>query len=223
VADKKQDRKEQDKGARLLVLPCVDSTVGSSYFSGLQSAQAIRLLPVALASTLSFRISSDQPDVIVIATEDFTGWRNSESLTESLANTPTVLLTTEVSGRLKKQASRLHIHSLLPLDVSVHQLLTAIAGTAAGLAVGLAQADSVLPDWNESADEEQLFTEHLTAREMEVLRLMASGHGNKRIAAILHISEHTAKFHVSSVLAKLGATSRTEAVTLGITRGLVAI
>ena len=65
--------------------------------------------------------------------------------------------------------------------------------------------------------------EELTAREVEVLRLMARGQRNKQLAAQLKISEHTAKFHVSSVLAKLGAQTRTEAVTIGMTRGLVAI
>jgi DNA-binding NarL/FixJ family response regulator len=67
------------------------------------------------------------------------------------------------------------------------------------------------------------FSEHLTGREIEVLRLIANGRSNKQIASQLRISEHTAKFHVSSVLAKLGASSRTEAVSLGILRGLVAI
>jgi DNA-binding NarL/FixJ family response regulator len=65
--------------------------------------------------------------------------------------------------------------------------------------------------------------EHLTARETVVLRLMALGLVNKEIASRLDISKHTAKFHVSSILAKLGAASRTEAVTIGMTRGLVAI
>ena len=66
-------------------------------------------------------------------------------------------------------------------------------------------------------------TEDLTTREVEVLRLMARGQTNKQVAAQLKISEHTAKFHVSSVLSKLGARTRTEAVTIGMTRGLVAI
>ena len=52
---------------------------------------------------------------------------------------------------------------------------------------------------------------------------MALGHGNKEIASRLNISEHTVKFHVSAVLAKLGAASRTEAVSIGIVRGLIAI
>ena len=63
--------------------------------------------------------------------------------------------------------------------------------------------------------------EPLTARELEVLQLMALGLPNKTIAARLHISEHTAKFHVSSIMMKLGAASRTEAVTLGARRGLL--
>jgi DNA-binding NarL/FixJ family response regulator len=63
--------------------------------------------------------------------------------------------------------------------------------------------------------------EPLTARELEVLQLMALGLPNKIIASRLHISEHTAKFHVSSIMMKLGAASRTEAVTLGARRGLL--
>jgi two-component system, NarL family, response regulator YdfI len=63
--------------------------------------------------------------------------------------------------------------------------------------------------------------EALTAREQEVLQLMAEGLPNRQIAARLHISPHTVKFHVASILAKLGAASRTEAVTLGARRGYV--
>ncbi|HSB14037.1 MAG TPA: LuxR C-terminal-related transcriptional regulator, partial [Bryobacteraceae bacterium] len=61
----------------------------------------------------------------------------------------------------------------------------------------------------------------LTARELEVLRMMAEGAANKIIAWKLGISEHTVKFHVASILAKLGASSRTEAVTIGIRKGLI--
>jgi len=63
--------------------------------------------------------------------------------------------------------------------------------------------------------------EELTPREVEVLRLLADGLGNKEVALRLGISDHTVKFHISSILAKLGAGSRTEAVTLGIRRGLI--
>ncbi|KAA6456873.1 response regulator transcription factor [Acidobacteria bacterium AB60] len=65
--------------------------------------------------------------------------------------------------------------------------------------------------------------EPLTARESEVLALLADGAGNKEIAARLAISEHTVKFHVSSILNKLGAATRTEAVTRGYKEGLIVI
>ena len=63
----------------------------------------------------------------------------------------------------------------------------------------------------------------LTSREGEVLGLVAEGLANKAIARRLGISEHTVKFHVAAILAKLGAGSRTEAVRLGAQRGLVAL
>lgn len=65
--------------------------------------------------------------------------------------------------------------------------------------------------------------EALTERELEVLKLLAQGMPNKEIAAQLVISERTAKFHVSSIMGKLGATNRTEAVSLAAQRGLITL
>jgi two-component system, NarL family, response regulator LiaR len=65
--------------------------------------------------------------------------------------------------------------------------------------------------------------EPLTERELEVLNLLAQGMPNKEIAAHLVISERTAKFHVSSIMGKLGATNRTEAVSLAAQRGLITL
>ena len=61
----------------------------------------------------------------------------------------------------------------------------------------------------------------LTPRELGVLRLVAQGLGNKEIAAELDLSAHTVKYHLASVLAKLGVRSRTEAVSRGIRTGLL--
>jgi DNA-binding NarL/FixJ family response regulator len=63
--------------------------------------------------------------------------------------------------------------------------------------------------------------ELLTGREIEILQLLAQGLANKQIAARLGISAHTVKFHISSIYGKLGATSRTEAVRLGLQKGLI--
>jgi len=63
----------------------------------------------------------------------------------------------------------------------------------------------------------------LTTREIEVLRLVASGHANKEISARLSINEETTKSHVKNILAKLGAKDRTHAVSLGLKRGIISL
>jgi DNA-binding NarL/FixJ family response regulator len=68
---------------------------------------------------------------------------------------------------------------------------------------------------------EEPLHEPLTARETEVLQLLAQGLANKQIAVALGISEHTVKFHISSIYGKLEVTNRTEAVRAGARRGLV--
>jgi DNA-binding NarL/FixJ family response regulator len=72
-----------------------------------------------------------------------------------------------------------------------------------------------------SASDEDEFAEPLTARESQVLELLAEGKSNKEIASALEVSEHTVKFHVSSIIAKLGVAGRTEAVTRGLRDGLI--
>jgi two-component system NarL family response regulator len=62
---------------------------------------------------------------------------------------------------------------------------------------------------------------NLTAREMDVLRLMVDGRGNREIAAALGISESGVKGHVNSIFGKLGASDRTQAVTLALRRGII--
>jgi two-component system, NarL family, response regulator YdfI len=65
--------------------------------------------------------------------------------------------------------------------------------------------------------------EQLTRRELEVLEVLAEGLSNRAIAARLSISEHTVKFHVSSIFAKLGAENRTDAVRRGVRQGLITL
>ncbi len=63
--------------------------------------------------------------------------------------------------------------------------------------------------------------DELTPREIEVLRMLAEGLGNREMAVRLGISDHTVKFHISSILDKFGAATRTEAVTMGIRMGII--
>jgi DNA-binding NarL/FixJ family response regulator len=202
----------------LVVLPVVGSMLHGGRFQSLRAVRELDLLPVSLPSTLLFRVQSDHPDVIVIAAGEafLTGPSQRRALQEVFADIPAVLLAAQANTATVRSAARLRIYSVLPMDVSTHQLVTAIAATVAGFAV-------TLPRPIAAPAEAMRISEDLTARELEVLRLMARGFRNKQLATMLNISEHTAKFHVSSVLAKLGARTRTEAVTIGMTRGLVAI
>jgi len=111
--------------------------------------------------------------------------------------------------------------AILLRDVTAGELAATVRAVAEGLVVlhPAVAALAFAPRGERPAGEEPV--EPLTAREVEVLRLVADGLPNKSIALALGISEHTVKFHVGSILAKLGAASRTEAVTTAIRRGLV--
>ena len=124
-------------------------------------------------------------------------------------------------GRLAN-ALRAGVRAVLPSDTSPDQIVAALEAAAAGLIVlHPADVDAMFPAAESTSSALAELIEPLTPRESEVLQMLASGLANKEIATRLAISEHTVKFHVASILGKLGAASRTEAVTLGIRRGLV--
>jgi DNA-binding NarL/FixJ family response regulator len=115
------------------------------------------------------------------------------------------------------------VHAIIARDADRDQLALAVEAADAGYVLLHPTSARMLRDAVPALPELHEMTEHLTAREKEVLGLISRGLGNKEIAVRLGISEHTAKFHTSSILAKLGAGSRTEAVSRGIKRGLVAL
>ena len=111
----------------------------------------------------------------------------------------------------------------LPADCAEAEVAAAIDAAAVGLvALRPATLEAVLAEVERPSDPtHQDLIEPLTPRELEVLRLLAGGLGNKRIASRLAISEHTAKFHVGRILAKLDASSRAEAVAIGLRQRLI--
>jgi two-component system, NarL family, nitrate/nitrite response regulator NarL len=112
----------------------------------------------------------------------------------------------------------------LAADVDAGALAAAVKAVAAGLTVLDPELISSTGfHLHSHAPAVAAAGEALTTREREVLALVAAGLPNKAIARELGISEHTAKFHVGSLLAKLGAGSRTEAVTIATRRGLLAV
>ncbi|MBC8072379.1 MAG: response regulator transcription factor, partial [Deltaproteobacteria bacterium] len=100
------------------------------------------------------------------------------------------------------------------LDAVLHGLCVIDRGHAASLAGPVDDPELGTPP-------PRLVADGLTAREHEVVQLMAEGLSNKQIADRLGISSHTAKFHVNAVLAKLDSSTRTEAVVRAVQRGVV--
>lgn len=116
------------------------------------------------------------------------------------------------------------VRASLPLNASAAEIVAAITAAASDLTVLTpAQARRVLRSGEGVPSGRHDLVEPLTSRELQVLRMLAGGLGNKEIAGRLGISDHTAKFHVTQILGKLGAATRTEAVAIGIRRGLVPI
>ena len=111
---------------------------------------------------------------------------------------------------------------LLSSEASSEELLAAVNAIHQGMVVApLAQLDAL---WVENLpNQADRLIEQLTPRETEILELLAEGLANKQIALGLEISEHTVKFHISSIYAKLGATNRMEAVRMGLQLGLVTL
>jgi DNA-binding NarL/FixJ family response regulator len=183
---------------------------------------------VAHVDDLQERLSDVAVDAILIdaSGEPLEPFLNAVIASGLASDFAVVLLVNAAPPNASTAALRAGIRAVLPNDTSRDQLAAALHAAANGLLVlNPAQATGHLnsgfassPAHSQALDE---LAEPLTPRESEVLQMLASGLGNKEIAAKLAISEHTVKFHVASILGKLGAASRTEAVTLGIRRGLV--
>jgi DNA-binding NarL/FixJ family response regulator len=188
------------------------------------AGRGLRLVAGPPGASLARQVETLRPEVVLL---DLDGRRLETALAglpDPVAAALIVLTDTPRRVRADRAVERGPARALLPRDAASGEILAAIDAVVAGLvvlhpeALGPRQRREAWPA-RMTADPAQ----PLTAREVEVLEMLAEGLGNKIIAAQLGISSHTAKYHVASILAKLGAGSRTEAVTIGMRRGLVAI
>jgi DNA-binding NarL/FixJ family response regulator len=160
--------------------------------------------------------SGDLPDVIVVDWEQAAD-ELPHQLMDGAATSAVVVLADDSGLSGTAEALRSGVRAVLPRQSSAAQIVAAIEAVAAGLVVLQAgDLDGLLVNPRPAAA-----AEPLTPREIEVLGMLAEGQSNKAIAYRLGISEHTVKFHVTSIMSKLNAGSRTEAVTLGIRQGLI--
>ena len=166
-----------------------------------------------------------EPDVIVVdASRESSATVVSLSATSSDigADIPIVVLESPNQGNPGADLLRQGARAILPAGIAPAELLAALRAVTSGLIVLHPSTVAAIPHAavNTSRSTEE-WIEPLTKREREVLQMLAAGLGNKEIAAKLNISDHTAKFHVGSILGKLGVSTRAEAVATGIRRGLV--
>jgi DNA-binding NarL/FixJ family response regulator len=119
----------------------------------------------------------------------------------------------------------LHAWGVLPIEASAEELQAAVRAVYEGLIVAAPALlkPMLAPIQAISAPDSDPEPASLTERENQVLQLLARGLPNKQIALQLGISEHTVKFHVSAIYAKLQAANRTEAVRSGVLRGLISL
>jgi DNA-binding NarL/FixJ family response regulator len=162
-------------------------------------------------------------DVLVLASDPFSP-ADLERVIQTMEGVALLVLT-PFESQVARTFSGLPVRAwgLLPLEASLEELVVAIEALHHGLFVGDPNLiEPLLLNSPELTDfETEALDEPLTERETEVLQLLAQGLANKQIALALGISEHTVKFHVSSIYSKLGASNRTEAVRQGIRKGLV--
>jgi DNA-binding NarL/FixJ family response regulator len=166
---------------------------------------AVTIVDVPLADVLL--VDAPAARAIVAALEDARG-------------VPSIVMVDAPDGDLTATALRAGAAGVVARQSDVPELLAAIDAVAAGLLVVDGSARESLVG---AGLRDDVGAEPLTARERDVLTLLARGLSNKRIAARLSVSEHTVKFHVGSVLGKLGAATRAEAVALGARRGYLIV
>ncbi len=218
----------RDEEARVLVVasdPLVRAGLSAMLDPGEREAvgsYCVRVLGVASDGVeLAAALRTHSPDAVLI---DFGGLGSAMLELALDADPPWVALVADLDAGRK--ALCLGAHGVLGRGCDAGLLRAALHGVIAGivaldpsLAGALFGAAQQLPAprvrLTESADSE------LTAREREVLGLLVEALPNKLIAVRLGISEHTVKFHVNAVMAKLGVTSRTEAVVSAARRGMV--
>jgi two-component system, NarL family, response regulator YdfI len=220
-------------GGAARVLVAADSALARAGLEAVvKQAGTLTLAGSAVALATVVRDAGDsQPDAVLLSLSR----DDEEHLTLisalSSAGVPAVVVLAEgVEGPRARELLRRGARAVLPSESAAEEIVAAVLAASAGLVALRPEAVEALIGGQPrglpspstrlgSAD--GLHEEALTPREQEVIAMVAEGLGNKEIAWRLRISEHTVKFHVASILSKLGAASRTEAVALGVRRGLI--
>jgi NarL family two-component system response regulator YdfI len=209
------------------VLICANSTIELARLEALvTSTRSLRLVGSSLGRAgLSQHVADTQPDVLLehspVVDPEELRWSDLDPRTVAR-----VLLVAEPQFSVALATIQIvgsAVHGVLPTWACEKEIQMAVEAAAGGLLV-------LHPDIVEQAattsgvlfhTSSTSFGQQLSPRENEILNLLAGGLGNKEIAWRLKISEHTVKFHITSIFNKLNASNRAEAVAVGVRRGLI--
>lgn len=163
------------------------------------------------------------PDIIVLASWNISSADLQGILQEISPSIPVLLMTEEPLATHLLDFLNNRTWGVLPIEAAQDELLAGVSALSAGLWVGAPQMMTKLfvKATGSLSTEGEEGAEPLTPRETEILQYVAQGLTNKQIARNLSISEHTVKFHISSIYSKLGASNRTEAVRTGVRQGII--
>jgi two-component system, NarL family, response regulator YdfI len=191
----------------------------------LSACRRFHVVVGATGLAVSDQLETTQPDVVLV---DLGSGATSAWLRDlaGARRRPAIVILTDDARRVGARGIlRSGARAVLPRGATTEEVVAAIEAVAAGLVVLHPDSIDAVAPMASGGDHSRTSIDHqpLTPREIEVLAMMAEGLGNKIIAARLAISEHTVKFHIASIFAKLNAGSRTEAVTIGLRRGAIMI
>jgi two-component system, NarL family, response regulator YdfI len=199
------------------VLVVADSDVTAARLEALLRTD--RRVVIGAPRALGRLIEEHQPAVVVLASTASRARAVLDAAAETTSLPPVVLLVDDPRAAWTSAARRAGVRAVLDSQAALDEIAAALAAAVTGLITlhpdvfrAAARATSV-------EDTERA----VTPRELEILEMLAEGLSNQAIAARLRLSTYTVKFHVASILGKLGAGSRTEAVTLGVRRGLISL
>lgn len=207
-----------------------DTQVGTVIVVAQDSMQAARA-EVALHELIGWRIDvckprqlqgllAERPEAIVAMVLADADARRILRAMRTWPRSPAIIALSDDPAKFWTSTSRmLGLRAALPLHATAEALAGAVRAVRAGLLV--LHPEALVP--SRTGDTAVTSGAPLTSREREIVELMADGANNRVIASRLAISRHTVKFHVASILAKLGARSRTEAVALALRRGILAV
>jgi NarL family two-component system response regulator YdfI len=214
------------KGGAGLLVVAASAIRRSGLETVLRQSSVVRPIgSVSSLTSLASHLRQIQPDIILVDLDEedprfLTAFRTLPPNSAAI-----IVLVDEPEARWVASALRSGVRAIIPRESSLEEIEAAVRSVHLGLVLLDQEVSTELASHIRPSSEEptrQLMGE-LTAREVEVLRMLAEGLGNREIGGRLGISEHTIKFHISSILGKTGAATRTEAVTLGIRLGLITL